>query len=312
MNLNIANNKKGLSSVFLSVFLVLIILALCASLFTLISISESSSLQLLDQEQIKQQEAIFLQIGAVSYSDDIIQKVTVNNTGSIPVVISSVYTSIELFLKNPDTLIKPLCSADITLSDFNISYSQNLFNDLMITTERGTKFSAIIKDLEETDASSMETIYGPIRLLFEEFHWTNFQEKFSNHYLDTADWYEGWKAPPGDYAIWRLRIQNIDQRTITLESKSCLVLRNTQLGQAPATYYIDSICSDITIEPREYSTLYFVWKSSDPTNRNQNDAKSIPNTVDAACISFLILQGHLGELPLGQTIPYEAVFISDD
>ena len=268
-------------------------------------------MQVIDQEQIKQQEAIFLQIGAITYSDDFIQNITINNNGSIPVVISSVYIDQE-FLKNPNLLIKPLDSADVNLGELNVSYSQNLFNTLMITTERGTKFSAVIKDLEETDPNSVETIYGPIRLIFEEFHWTDFQDQFSNHYVDTAIWYEGWKAPPGDYVIWRLRIQNIDQRTITLESKSCLVLRNTLLGQSPATYYIDSACSDLTIEPREYATLYFVWQSSDPSSRNQNNAMNIPNAADAASITFLILQGHIGELPLGQTIPFEAVFISDN
>ena len=193
MKLKIAKNKKGLSSVFLSVFLIIIVLALFTSLFALIRISGISSLEVLDQEQIKQQEAIFLQIGSITFSNDIIEQVAVNNTGSIPVVISGVYID-GVFLKNPDLLIKPLESATVTVSDLNMSYSQNLFNTLSITTERGTKFSAVIKDLEETDANSVETIYGPIRLLFEEFHWTTFQAQFSNHYLDTADWHEGWKA----------------------------------------------------------------------------------------------------------------------
>ena len=121
------------------------------------------------------------------------------------------------------------------------------------------------------------------------------------------------ESSPGIYGIWRLRIQNIDQRTITLDSKSCLVLKNTgTLKLSPATYYVDSVCSDLTIEPREYSTLYFVWKASDPVSRSQNDVEVIPNDNNAACISFLVLQGDIGDVPLGQTIPFEAVFISNN
>jgi len=309
MKIKIAKNKKGLTSVFLAVFLVIIIISLTASLFASIEISGTASLQILDQEQEKQQEGIFLKIGSITFSDNIIQKISVTNTGSIPVVISAIYIDKE-FLRNPELLIKPLESADIALSDLGISYSENLFNTVMITTERGTKFSTVIKDLEETDPNSIETIYGPIRLLFEEFHWANFQTDFGNQYLRTANWKEGWKVIPGTYAIWRLTIQNIDLRTITLDSKCCLVLRSPSFGQSPPVYYIDSLCSDMTIEPREYSTLYFVWKSNDPTSRTQNAASSIPQSESAACISFLILEGSIGEKLLGQTIPFEAVFIS--
>ena len=174
MKLKIAKNKKGLTSVFLAVFLVIIIISLTASLFASIRISATTSLQVLDQEQQKQQEAIFLEIGAITFSDNIIQEISVKNTGSIPVVISAIYIDKE-FLRNPELLIKPLETGDIDLSDLGLSYSENLFNTLMVTTERGTKLSVVIKDLEETDPNSVETIYGPIRLLFEEFHWANFQ-----------------------------------------------------------------------------------------------------------------------------------------
>lgn len=307
VKLKIASDKKGVSSIFLAVLIVIIILILTMSLFASIGISAESSLVVLKKEQLKQQEAILLSPGCVQRSGDIIQKITVNNTGSIPVKISAIYIN-SLFVTDPQLLMKPQATADINVANLGLSYNQNIFKTLTITTDRGTKYSAVIKDLESGEISSLDTIYGPIRLIFEDFKWAPFQDQFSSNYLNTATWSDGWKVNPSSCVIWRMRIQNVDIKTIDLGSKCCFVLRGPFSGQSLPVFYVDTPTSDLQIKPREYASLYFVWKQPDETTRNQNSASSLPSG-STATISFLVLEGSIGGKPLGETIPFEAVYI---
>jgi hypothetical protein len=245
--------------------------------------------------------------GSVQWSGGIIQKITVNNTGTIPVKITAVYIN-SLYVTDPQLLIKPQASGDINVQNLALSYNANVFKTLTITTERGTKYSAVIKDLENTEFSSLDTIYGPIRLIFEDFKWTAFRDNFDVNYLNSANWTDGWKVSPSSCVIWRMRIQNIDINTINLGTKCCFVLRGPFSSQSLPVFYVDVPTSDLQIKPREYSSIYFVWKQPDVTARTQNSASNLPSG-STATISFLVLEGSIGNKPLGETIPFEAVFI---
>src|SRR5512138_1483050 len=131
MKIKLRANKKGVSSIFMAVFILLITFVLSVSLFTAIGISGKSTLEVLEQEREKQQEGIFLQIGSIKFSNNIIQSIRVNNTGSIPVQISAVYINAQ-FLKNPELLIKPQESAEIPVSNLAIPYLANRFNELIV------------------------------------------------------------------------------------------------------------------------------------------------------------------------------------
>ena len=290
------------------------------ALFSSLQISATSNIERLDIEQEKEQETILLQIGSISVTeDDYIENIRVNNTGSITVRIRGIYIGSNLIIDPStyqNTYINPQENLELEIygNGIQISFSDNKFSTISITTERGTKYSDLIYNLfSNPNGGGDDTVYGPLRLLFEEFHWKPFVDQFNSSYL-SSNWNEGWKVPENTYLIWRVRIQNVGNRIIDLRNgnATCLTLISDEGGKR-WTYYIDPEYSDMTIEPKEYAKIYFAWAQPNPTSRRQNEATSTLSTNDLrAFISFLVFEGKYGQIPIGETIPFEAVLVYEN
>lgn len=300
-------NRRGVSSVIICVYLALIMLVLGVSLFSAIEISTNSSIAQLRLNQERSQEAVLVKVGGLSVVNDKIDTITVNNTGSIMEKISGIYIG-SIFIKDPSIYISPQESKAISISDKSISYSSNEYNSLLITTERGTAFSSVIADLDPKSSPGAEqsTVYGPIRLIFEQFYYTPFINEFTLSDLISSTWKEAWAVPPATDLIWRIRIQNVAEENIQINDKSSLTLISNTGGDM-YVYYVDTSCSDLTIKPKDYATIYFAWGSPD-ADKPTNQIPKPPNP--RAFITFLVLEGQVGNIPLGQTIPFEAVLVS--
>jgi hypothetical protein len=271
-------------------------------------------------EQEKEQEAILLQTGSITVANNIIDSINVTNTGSITVRIRGIYIGYNLVddLSTTKAYINSQESREINIGDANVSLSVNEFLPLTITTERGNSFTKIIHELlgSSTGYQGGDTIYGPIKLIWDQFHWTYFSNNFDLQFLKSAGtiWHGGWNVVPNNYVIWRIRIQNVDKynREIQLGNKSSLILVSNEVGSVN-TYYIDMQCSDNIIQPNKYVAIYFVWQTPEPTSRVQNNAAKTPQTTGPngarTCITFLLIEGKIGDTLLGETIPFQAVLL---
>jgi hypothetical protein len=317
----LSTNKRGISSIFITIYIALIVVTLGVTLFSSIQISNISMIEKLRIEQEKEQEAIMLQIGSITVVNNIIDSIRVNNTGSITVRIRGIYIGYNLVkdLSTTNAYINPQESRTIGISDANVPLDANEFLPITITTERGTIFTEIIHDLlgSTTGDQSGDTVYGPIKLMWEQFHWTYFSENFDLQFLRSTGtiWHGGWNVNASEYVIWRIRIQNVDKnnREIQLENKSNLVLVSNEVGDV-STFYIEMKCSDTIIQPREYVTIYFVWKQPEPTSRTHSQVETAPQVTGTykvrTCITFLLLEGKIGDTTLGETIPFQAVLLT--
>jgi hypothetical protein len=316
----LSRNKRGVSSIFVAIYLALIIVTFGLTLFSSIQISNISMIEKLRIEQEKEQEAILLQMGSITVVNNIIDSIRVNNTGSITVRIRGIYIGYNLVtdLSSTNEYINPQESREINIGDANVPLSVNEFLPITITTERGNSLTQIIHELlgSPTGGQTGDTIYGPIKLIWEQFHWTYFSNNFNLQFLrsPSTTWHGGWNLVPNDYVIWRIRIQNVDKgnREIQLGNKSSLVLVSNEVGSV-YTFYIDMQCSDKIIQPNKYAVIYFVWQTPEPISRVQNNVRKTPQTTgpDGArsCITFLLLEGKIGDTPLGETIPFQAVLL---
>ena len=317
MKKSLSINKRGISSVFITIYLALIVITLGVTLFSSIQISNISIVGKLRIEQEKEQEVILLEIGSITVVNDKIESIRVNNTGSITVRIRGIYIGLNLVrdLSTINAYINPQKSREIVIGDANVPLGLNEFLPITITTERGNRFTKIIHDLlgNPTGDQTGDSICGPIKLIWDQFHWTSFSANFDLLFLRSANtiWHGGWTVVPSSYVIWRIRIQNVDQqnREIQLGNQSSLVLVSNEVG-AKYTYYLDMPCSQRIIQPNEYSTLYFVWQTPEPTSRTQSSASSTPQLTARTCLTFLLFEGKIGDTSLGQTIPFQALLIS--
>jgi hypothetical protein len=313
--------KRGISSIFIAIYLALIVITFGVTLFSSIQISNASMMERLRIEQEKEQEALMLQTGSITVVNNIIDSINITNTGSITLRIRGIYIGYNLVsdLSTTDEYINPQKSLEIDISNANVPLGVNEFLPITITTERGTSFTKIIHELlgSPTGDQSEDSICGPIKLIWDQFHWTYFSANFNLQFLRSAGtvWNGGWSVVPNNYVIWRIRIQNVDKynREIQLGNKSSLILVSNEVGSV-YTFYIDMPCSDKVIRPNQYAAIYFVWKIPEPTSRVQSNAKATPQATgpDSArtCITFLLLEGKIGDTSLGQTIPFQAVLLS--
>lgn len=304
MKRSFRHDKKAVSSVFMAVFIAIMVMVLGLSLLTSLEIGTSSSIQKLKLAQTRNQESILVQRGSITIVNDIIQSIRVNNTGSILSRISGVYIDSQ-FVANPGIYVNSQGSATIDLSGKAIPYSKNKFSSITITTERGTSFTSTIVDLEPASTTLQGTVYGPLRLMFDEFHWTYHKDNFDSNYLRSAKWNPGWLAPGNAYVIWRIRVQNVDDQAerITIGKYSAIsIIANEGINRQ--IFFIDQRTSDFSIKYREYATLYFVWSSPDAAGRTQSYVNKLP--ADQHSMTFLIMHGKIGDTIFGETIPFEA------
>ena len=313
-SVKVARGRRGMSSIFIAIYLAIIGVLLISTLYVGQVISRSSLTDYLKIEQDRRQENIL--ITKLVTSNDFFDHVQVNNTGAITVRIRALYVGGDLILDpselEGDSYIEPKEALNISLG-LGVPFDAELLNvEWTVTTERGTRSSALGMDLWEKTGGSIYTpnkfYFGPLMLVFDMFHWQS----------GTGPWKSGWSIPKSATDVtWRILLTNVDSRPITLTDQSCFVLvGNEQQQNKIVSWFINPERGDITFLPGRYYNVYYTWTK--PYSAS-GDTIQKPNalTVGIPCINFLTFTGFFTELngtetAFGQTIPFEAVLITDE
>ena len=124
---------------------------------------------------------------------------------------------------------------------------------------------------------------------------------------------DGWHPPSSTDVVWKITVQNIDDRIVILNELSCLTLVPNN-GGAQRPWYIEKVIhgdgtSSNSIMPQETVSIIYRWDT--PTS------KKASRTFDSECQNrvFLTFYGVFNypdgsAKPYGQTIPFEAVLIT--
>jgi len=318
----IIKNRKGFSSMFVSLYLSILVILLISTLFIALQISSSALTERMRIEQERMQESIAL-IGpdALSLTEgSIIDRLRVNNTGSITVRIKALYIG-HKFITDPseftgDAYIEPKESLWIQLYP-NVN-PPILLNDTTlnarwtVTTERGTTASETGGKLKWGEPgipySAKKFYFGPLMLMFDMFHWRSGSGPLRN----------GWTIPKGTKDVtWRILLANVDDRDIIITETSVLTLiSNDNSPKDPLPWYIDPMLSQTLLKPSIFNFIYYTW--SKPCSESGASLQGITGMPESTtCINFLTFFGSFIEpdgtlTPFGQTIPFEAVLITTE
>jgi len=308
-------NKKGVSSIFIGIYLSLIAVLLISSLYAAQAISRSSLTDYLKIEQDRRQENIQITKIVTDTNDLYFTSIQVNNTGAITVRIRALYVA-GVFKFDPselegDSYIEPKEALNITLVPPILFDGDMLNAEWAVTTERGTRSSDIGMNLWEETSGPVYTpnkfYFGPLMLVFDMFHWRS----------GTGPWKSGWSIPKSATDVtWRILLANVDSRPITLTDRSCFTLvGNEQQQNKIVSWFVNPELGDITFEPGKYYFVYYTWAA--PYSASSNSIQK-PNalSVGIPCINFLTFTGYFTELnktqtAFGQTIPFEGVLVTD-
>jgi len=318
MKAKIVRNRKGISPIFVTVYLAILVLVLLSMLFTALHTYGSSLTERMKVEEERRQESIGL-IGpeALNFTEGTLASfLRVNNTGSITVRIRALYVG-QKFICDPskftgDAYINPKETLWIQLyPNVRIELNSTTLNAYWtVTTERGTKSSEIGAKLiwgEPWVPGSPKKFYiGPLMLMFDMFHWRS----------GTGPWRNGWTIPTGtDRVTWRILVVNIDDRDIIISEKSCFTLISNEPPPAdPLTWYIDPMLGTLTFKPGVFNFVYYTWSKPITEGGASRQSITFPFTT---CINFLTFFGSFLEpngtlTSYGQTIPFEAVLVTTE
>jgi len=322
MKAKIVRNRKGVSPLFVSIYLAILVVVLLSLLFTALNTFGSSLTERMREEQERRQESIALigpealNITGGTFADCL----RIHNTGPITVRIRALYVGHQ-FICDPskdlgagDAYINPKETLWIRLYPYvHIELNSTTLNAYWtVTTERGTKSFEIGAKLiwgEPWVPGSPKKFYiGPLMLIFDMFHWRS----------GTGPWQPGWTIPKGTNKVtWRILVVNIDDRDIVISEKSCLTLiSNDNDPKDPLTWYIDPTLSNITFTPGIFTFVYYTWdKPISETGAKQQAITGMKEST--TCINFLTFFGSFVEpngnlTSYGQTIPFEAVRVTTE
>jgi len=311
--------SKGLSTIFVSIYLAILAVLLISILSIGVQISTSALNEYSRIEQERMQEGIVIAgPKALELSEDsYVERIRVNNTGSITVRIRAIYIN-HTFICDPspfvgDAYIEPKESIWIQLlGNVNppIEFDTTTKALWTVTTERGVTASEIGAKLLWGEPgeyySPNKFYYGPLMLIFDMFHWRS----------ESNPWNDGWTIPTGTPAVtWRILLVNIDERPIHIFETSCFTLiSNDNAPKNKMNWYIDPDLSSTIFEPGVYNFVYYKW--SKPFNLPGVQPQAVPGASGGTtCINFLTFFGEFEEAdgsrtPFGQTVPFEAVRIT--
>lgn len=305
-------NKRGISSIFIGLYIAMLIILLSSTLFIALSISDKSLTSYLRTEQNRAQETILI-TGPDGLKINLLtnkyESIRVNNTGAMPVRIRAIYIDGK-FVCDPssfsgDSYIAPQDSIVIDLS--NVNPAITLLNNPLdsrwtVTTERGTSSSDIGSNLwlgPPGFSDPSELNFGPLQLIFPMFHWSN---------DGGVTWHNGWTIPDGTAnVIWRILVANIDSenRKIVLNNTSNFALvGNNKQNNKILTWDIDTARTDMLLIPKRYSFIYYY--------STQHVTGYTPVPIASNFLTFIgnFIETDNQYTSFGQTIPFEAVLIT--
>jgi len=311
--------NKGISTVFGSILVMILVLGLAMTLFPSIYRYNYSVQEAIKVEEERMQEKIILCALATDNSSgtEYVSAIFVNNTGTITSRIRAIYIDNEFLCDPSDPSINP----DDTYIDSRESkwiilppgVEYDPAAKLTVATERGTKsseYEGILKQGGEPPPYEAGRFYlGPLMLDFNKFYYTNATKEGS---YDPWSWQPGWEIEVGRGPIvWNITVKNIDDRSITINQFSGFCLVPNDEPDNRRCWYLEPPPASFTklIMPNETVHLIYIWNK--PKSVSTNFAQSIYST---ACRNkvFLTFFGFFHEhdgttKPYGQTIPFEAV-----
>ena len=309
------NCKKGISSLFITIYVLLLAAILISTLLVALGISNSSLTTNYEIERKREQEHISIAgPGGLELDGTTVSALRVNNLGSITVRIRSIYIG-QSFKCDPstftgDSYIEPKESLWVQFSgnlEVNYEETKNLY--WTVTTERATSSTVKGKYILNDPGTVPDTDYlrfGPFELAFEDFHWKS----------DAVNWQPGWSIPKSTKNVqWQINLTNIDDEPIVLTTTSCfLVVGNNEIPESKLTWYIQP--GNLVLAPGDDMDVYFDRKSDGSTSNTPNFGKFQSGT---SCLNLLVLTGYYAnrfgvpywDRPIAQTIPFEAILVTD-
>jgi len=308
----LSKNKRGISSLFIAIYVFLLATILVSTLFVSLNIGRSSLTTYMKLEQERIQEGILIGgPGGMQLDGDNVKSLRVNNTGSITVRIRSLYIG-QIFKCDPstfdgDSYIDPKESLWIQLSgNIVINYDQTKKSIWTVTTERGIKSQErgdYILEGPTADQDTSNIRIGPFQIAFEDFEYS----KDSG-----VNWSPGWSIPSGTKEVmFRIEIRNIDDEPIILMKDSCFALvANDEIYQDRLFWYIHS---QLTIQPGEEVPTPIIYDR--PSPGSQSKPPNFNFQPGYTAVNYLIFTGYYADAngnpvyskPIAQTIPFEAV-----
>jgi hypothetical protein len=316
----IIKDRKGVSSLFISLYLAILAIIFISTLFIAINTYGSSLVDHMQVEQERMQEALIMAgPEALNLSESlVVQSLRVNNTGSITIRIRALYID-QTFICDPsefagDAYIEPKEALWIQLSP-NVDppivlNGTTTIATWTVTTERGTRASEQGGNLKwggpGTPYTPNKFYFGPLMLIFDMFHWQS----------ESGPWENGWTIPKGTKDVtWQILLVNVDNRDIIIEETSCFTLiSNDNSPKDPKPWYIDPNLSSTVLTPGVYNFIYYSW--SKPFSAGGSSRQGLEGLKETTtCINFLTFYGYFREIDgsltaFGQTIPFESVLIT--
>ena len=312
--------NSGVSSVFGSVLILLLVLTLSSALFLSLYLYEEKSQESITLEEERVQEKItLLSLSTENVSGtEYLRALFVNNTGTITSRIRAVYID-SIFVCDPanptlnpnGTYINPKDSVWVQIPN-NLKYSP--LSKIEVATERGMKSIEYEWRLKsgsqaEPPSETQRANFGPLLLDFDKFYYTENSGSY-----DPNSWKPGWSVEKGTTLVWKITVTNVDDRDLTINKYSGFTLVSNDGGvQKPWFIEPPNGLDTLYIPSNSAVDLVYIWDrprlTQGVTNQsvyNQNDRSKVFLTF------FGIFHEHDGSTkPYGQTIPFEAVLIRD-
>jgi len=303
-------NRKntGLSMVIGVLFMFIIILAVTASQFKALQDYNSTAEAASRIEEDRLQEKLYI-IGLTNRTAGesvYIENVTVKNSGSITILLKSLYID-HLFLFDPSNTsinpaggqINPNSTLNIMFTGLDSPQPYEPESILTVGTERGTRSMVYEKTLTsgEERIVTVESNFGPLRLEYKAF----WHAKYLNNTI--GPWMSGWEISTKEGEVmWKINVTNIDTKAVTIRNTSCFVLTSIESPAVVKSWYIN-ITTPLPIPPGQNATLIFSWTSPGGANVN-----SPPGTA-CQCKVFLAFFGVYPDsnVAYAQTIPFQSV-----
>lgn len=296
--------NRGVSTVFGSVFFLLLIVMLASALFIALNNYNDSVKQAIANEDARSQEKIVMTDLVFSGGTDYIVGVTVTNLGSITSQIRAFYVDNEYICDPSD----PSLNSDGAIVSPQANKTLNLpitkFNPtscISLATSRAVKTIELESNFLNRTSSGYAPVitnYGPLRLNFSLFYYRETTQGGS----PIGNWQNGSSVSPTvDYCEWNITVTNIDTRDITLNQYSSLTLvTNEGGGQFP--WYIDNPSQ--LIASNQTLNIIYIWETPLPCSK----AGGFSGFSGQTSKVFLTFYGKFSDGDTyAQTIPFEAI-----